>query len=496
MKILDKSTKLHMKINTKESIFIMNNSMQIPTELIDFLKRETYSLLIKGGPGTGKTTLALTILRALNINKNCLYISTRVSPEQLFKYYPWLESFFGKSIKSELEETPEFETNTPVFVDARLDEPGSLFERITNQLMDVRAPTIIIDSWDAIGYFMDKEALMNNARVLQTWRERSGAKIIFIAEDQKDATLDFLVDGIVELQQKHYDNRIVREIFLSKLRGVRINKPSYIFTLNNNVFRSYEPYHPTDYVISNVIDKKPEDTSQTFSNTHIKTGYPELDKILGDGLHKKSFVNIELDSNVNAKVIVAFLGKIILNFASAGNSILFQPFEGINHEYLTRYLESRLSKDTIKMIEISQFENKSKNTSTHFTQIPTHYNSIQQLESIKNNIIKIHKKYPKRLLLVIVGSDLSHESHPGDMRKQIKQQIEFIKSKADLFILITRHSQDNIQEKLSKISDMYLNISEINDTLFLKSKIPWSHLYAIVTDRTSGYPKISLEPIV
>jgi hypothetical protein len=32
--------------------------------------------------------------------------------------------------------------------------------------------------------------------------------------------------------------------------------------------------------------------------------------------------------------------------------------------------------------------------------------------------------------------------------------------------------------------------------LFLKSKIPWSHLYAIVTDRNSGYPKISLEPIV
>ena len=485
-----------MKINTKGSIFTMNNSMHIPTELIDFLKRETYSLLIKGGAGTGKTTLALTILRILNINKNCLYISTRISPAQLFKYYPWLESFFGKSVKSELDEISEFETNTPIFVDSRLDEPGSLFERITNQLMDARAPTIIIDSWDAIGYFMDKEALMNNARVLQTWRERSGAKIIFIAEEQKDATLDFLVDGIVELHQKYYDNRILREIFLSKLRGVRINRPSYIFTLNNNVFRSYDPYRPTDYVITNVLDKKPESTLQTFSNTHVKTGYPELDKILGDGLHKKSFVNIEIDSNINAKVVLAFLGKIISNFASTGNPVLFQPFEGINHEYLTRYLESRLSKDAMRMLEISQFANKSKSTPTDSAQVSKYPDSIQQLESVKKDIIKIQKKYPKKLLLVIVGSDLSHESHTGDMRKQIKQQIEFIKSKADLFILVTRHSQDNIQEKLSKISDMYLSVSEINDTLFLKSKIPWSHLYAIVTDRNSGYPKISLEPIV
>ncbi|TLX67504.1 MAG: hypothetical protein E6L02_02660 [Thaumarchaeota archaeon] len=485
-----------MKINTKGSIFTMNNSMHIPTELIDFLKRETYSLLIKGGAGTGKTTLALTILRILNINKNCLYISTRISPAQLFKYYPWLESFFGKSVKSELDEISEFETNTPIFVDSRLDEPGSLFERITNQLMDARAPTIIIDSWDAIGYFMDKEALMNNARVLQTWRERSGAKIIFIAEEQKDATLDFLVDGIVELHQKYYDNRILREIFLSKLRGVRINRPSYIFTLNNNVFRSYDPYRPTDYVITNVLDKKPESTLQTFSNTHVKTGYPELDKILGDGLHKKSFVNIEIDSNINAKVVLAFLGKIVSNFASTGNPVLFQPFEGINHEYLTRYLESRLSKDAMRMLEISQFANKSKSTPTDSAQVSKYPDSIQQLESVKKDIIKIQKKYPKKLLLAIVGSDLSHESHTGDMRKQIKQQIEFIKSKADLFILVTRHSQDNIQEKLSKISDMYLSVSEINDTLFLKSKIPWSHLYAIVTDRNSGYPKISLEPIV
>jgi len=494
--ILYKLSKLHMKINTKGSIFTVNNSMHIPTELIDFLKRETYSLLIKGSAGTGKTTLALTILRALNINKNCLYISTRVSPEQLFKYYPWLSSFFSKSVKSELDEISEFETDASVFVDARLDEPGALFERITNQLMDVRAPVIIIDSWDAIGYFMDKEALMNNARVLQTWRERSGAKIIFIAEDQKDATLDFLVDGIVELQQRYYDNRIVREIFLSKLRGVRINRPSYIFTLNNNVFRSYEPYRPSDYVITNVLDKKPEDTLQTFNNTHIKTGYPELDRILGEGLHKKSFVNVELDSNINAKVILAFLGKIISNFASSGNPVLFQPFEGINHDYLARYLESCLSKDAMRMLEIPQFANKSKRTSSHSDEILKHPDSIQQLDSAKKAIIEIQKKHPKKLLLAILGSDLSHESHTGDMRKQIKQQIELIKSKTDLFILVTRHSQDNIQEKLSKISDMYLNVSEINDTLFLKSKIPWSHLYAIVTDKNSGYPQISLEPIV
>ena len=34
----------------------------------------------------------------------------------------------------------------PNFEDARLDEPESLFERITNELMDIKSPIIVIDT--------------------------------------------------------------------------------------------------------------------------------------------------------------------------------------------------------------------------------------------------------------------------------------------------------------------------------------------------------------
>jgi predicted ATP-dependent serine protease len=60
----------------------------IPSELMQFVKHDTYSLLIKGYAGTGKTTLSLTILRVLNIKSNFFYISTRISPRQIFIYDP------------------------------------------------------------------------------------------------------------------------------------------------------------------------------------------------------------------------------------------------------------------------------------------------------------------------------------------------------------------------------------------------------------------------
>ena len=227
----------------------------IPYELLEFVRRDTYSLLVKGYAGAGKTTLSLTILRTLKIKNNFFYISTRLSPKQLFVYYPWLGRYVD--IVPNQDETPPLASsshrigyNLSSFEDARLDEPESLFERITNQLMDVKAPIIIIDSWDAIASFMDKEARLNNERVLQTWRERAGAKLIFISENPTDTTLDFLVDGIVELNQKLHDGMRIREIALTKLRGIQIRKPSYIYTLNNGIFQSFNPYDPCDLMFS------------------------------------------------------------------------------------------------------------------------------------------------------------------------------------------------------------------------------------------------------
>ena len=76
-----------------------NNAFpHIPEDLLQFIRRDTYSLLVKGFAGTGKTTLALTILNVLGIKNNFFYISTRLSPKQLFQYYPWLKDFIQHSI--------------------------------------------------------------------------------------------------------------------------------------------------------------------------------------------------------------------------------------------------------------------------------------------------------------------------------------------------------------------------------------------------------------
>lgn len=351
----------------------------MPDELVRFIQRDTYSLLIKGLAGTGKTTLALTILRALESKSNFFYISTRISPKQLFQYYSWLGEFVGApgvDGSSAAGGSERHKLPLSSFEDARLDEPESLFERITNQLMDIKSPVIIIDSWDAIASFMDKEARLNNERVLQTWRERAGAKLIFISEHPADTTLDFLVDGIVELKQRYHGEIRVREILLLKLRGVRIDRPSYIYTLEGSTFRSFLPYRPLPpnpalrgrlaSTGQELVLQRPSPSSSTLpsstSRPHdqpslISTGYGSLDAALGGGLPRKGVVLLELDQHVNTMVAATFLGRLVSNFLASGNPVLLQPFDRVEPasivSYLSPYLPAKLKKDLFKILWIS-----------------------------------------------------------------------------------------------------------------------------------------------
>ena len=457
----------------------------MPDELARFIQRDTYSLLIKGFAGTGKTTLALTILKALGSKNNFFYISTRISPKQLFQYYPWLAKFVDLPKPANPGETPEHGT-MPSFEDARLDEPESLFERITNQLMDIASPIIIIDSWDAIASFMDKEARLNNERVLQTWRERAGAKLIFISEHPDDTTLDFLVDGIVELKQSHYDSVRVREIIMLKLRGVRIERPSYIYTLDNNIFRSFAPYRPVKFKPEH--HKKIAVKNGIASADNVRSGYTELDTSLGGGFPRRGMVLLELDSHVNTVVAMAFLERIVSNFISAGNPVLFQPFDWMNPKTIMDYLGHAIpsaGKDLFKILWTGKMTGMADNIISA--------EKKQDGDPSTAALARLRQKYRSKLLLNIMGTDIMQRSYgQNGVRNGMEKMLSEVKTSADLSIAVISHSQEDVLQYLSEVSDMHLKLRMINDTLFLQSLVPATTLHSVVFD---GH-EIVLEPAV
>ena len=318
--------------NKSTEFTMYDKIIDIPHELKEFVKNETYSLLIKGSTGTGKTTLALTILRTLD-TKNFFYISTRNSPKQLLNYYPWLSKFVKGSEMNINYSNQDEQYEYACFEDARLDEPESLFERITNQLMDVKTPIIIVDSWDSVASLMDNEARLNNERVLQTWRERAGAKLIFTTEGVYESSLQYLVDGVVDLSYFYRDEVRLRELRLIKLRGIRIKRASYIFSLAGGILRCYDSYHPIEY-------KLLWNQSKIIKNYSIKNNlreieHPDLD-ILLSGLVSEGLLVIEKDNILTSDIIYLFLLKII-------SKLLAEKYAVIIDSSISETLNSKLS---------------------------------------------------------------------------------------------------------------------------------------------------------
>ena len=93
---------------------------------------------------------------------------------------------------------------------------------------------------------MEEEALFSNTKVLQTWRERAEAKMIILIEDSDNTSFDSLFDGVVTLDRYYEDGRIVRMMQLSKLSGVKVTRPSHLFTLDGGVFQSFRTHSPLE----------------------------------------------------------------------------------------------------------------------------------------------------------------------------------------------------------------------------------------------------------
>jgi KaiC/GvpD/RAD55 family RecA-like ATPase len=487
-----------------------NNSRRtashIPSELLEFVRRDTYSLLVKGYAGTGKTTLSLTILRTLKIKSNFFYISTRLSPKQLFIYYPWLGKYVEKATNEDENPTTSSQRigyNLSSFEDARLDEPESLFERITNQLMDVKAPIIIIDSWDAVASFMDKEARLNNERVLQTWRERAGAKLIFISENPNDTTLDFLVDGIVELDQKVHDGMKLREISLRKLRGIRIDKSSYIYTLNKSVFQSYNPYDPSDFMFSDSYSISKINTTRSLKRVstrlnpsqwrdrYISSGYEELDEGLKGGFPRNGIVLLETHSNINSKVLLTLLAGIFSNVLKNENPILIEPFMDIDEKTIMSYIRPYLSTEEKK--DLVRFSDSYNDLPSNYTK-PQFQNSQKQIQCFRDMMAKARRDYQNKLLVNVMGIGMCSAIHQYRKDHEINL-MTFISANADLSLIVLGppHGTDL---NLKEMADVQLRLSLVSGTLVLHSVTPETVPFAVVTDRTSGYPTIRLESLV
>ncbi len=408
--------------NKKKTIMKNGAIGRLPPELLEFVNNDTYSLLIKGKPGTGKTTLALTLMDNLDYDSNYFYISTRLSIRQLLYFYPWTTKF---TLNNDSKHEYKFE-------DARLDEPESLFERITNQLMDVKSPIIIIDTWDAIALFMDRESRLNNERVLQIWRERAGAKLIFLTESYDFTLLDSIVDGVITLTQEFKKSYIYRELFFNKLRGVSVVCPKYYFSLYNGIFFALDSSSNLN-LIERFKNNEPKynefNIKEILDSTYNKDKpCPPKNTILSEIINGNNITTMEFDSKIPNELILSVLFKPLFSWIVSNKPVLINNFEWNFYSILKKFLLFFVSPEIVNDLLLNEKLDFFKMYKDYFVNNEQNYSHRENNEGLDEVGVSISKTMSD--ILQNASKNLNHDNIlnivDGDNTKKLFSNLKFI----------------------------------------------------------------------
>ena len=248
----------------------MSSVVRIPRELQEFLNLPgPQTLLMRGPPGSGKTTLSLALLEAFKGDK--ILVTSRVPNQELGREFPWLGNNGGRQIQivdTSQEEDSVHEVARAIerareqlFATRQSDErDAAQFMWLPESLQDAwsrlspdRPSLVVIDSWDALveGFLGGPPTagapVPDRAHVERVLIRRMGkapAHLVFVLEREDQTALDYLVNAVVVTRRETSDQRLTRWMSLLKLRGVRIENPNYPFSLEGAKFESILPIGP------------------------------------------------------------------------------------------------------------------------------------------------------------------------------------------------------------------------------------------------------------
>lgn len=450
--------------------------MSIPTEIRDFFQIEKgQTLLIKGLPGTGKTTLALEIMNCLCEEKNGMYVSTRIDPRRLYAIQPWVKDIIPpknviNATQSKLLESLKGLGKDLTSYYSVLD----FFRVFFDEAEEMDNPMIIIDSWDAVLNYTAH--LIGDARAsfeqnICEFARDLDTHLIFVSEYANIMPLDYIVDGVVTMEQfrlpGHSEGsmrtRYVRQIKMDKLRGVEIGQKTYTTTLHGGRFRFFEPYREhKDARIANDGVRVPDP-----ADDRISTGIPDLDLITG-GMKYGSCNVWEIDHGVG-KRYYQLLTALASNAIKNGRGVFILPSIGYQ-------LSSR---DIFVPTNVIVSQPEGDDPAAWGKELLEKWDDLRERTG--------------RPILNIIGLDAIEFSFGYKAVLNLTNlMVRNWKETNDINVLVVKSGQESMNMAIHT-ADTYFLVNELNGGLCLYGVIPRTEPYNMLLEDLN---RISLTPIV
>jgi circadian clock protein KaiC len=246
------------------------------------------SYLLRGGPGTGKTTLGWYFLRAgVDAGEPVLLISLGEPVDQMREHAAEIGIDLGPVHMLDLAPTPEYFVQVEsydIFSPAEVElQPTT--KLIVDTVERVRPKRIFVDSMTQLRYF-SRDPFQYRKQVLSFLRflTESGGTVLFTSEgsaEAPDTDLQFLADGVIHLEIVGRE----RSLEVIKFRGSGFEPGKHAFRLDATGL----------HVFPRLV---PEAFRREFVPERVSSGIPELDGMLHGGIARGTVTLISGPSGV------------------------------------------------------------------------------------------------------------------------------------------------------------------------------------------------------
>ncbi|MBS7270433.1 MAG: hypothetical protein KIH10_16550 [Candidatus Freyarchaeota archaeon] len=475
----------------------------LPHELVEVSKLlKCYKLLVKGAPGTGKTLLALGICEFLNQDGTALYISTRVTPEELYATYPWV----GKLIppKNVLDATESrYRPPEDLAVAFKYVEKPAFIQAMYELCSQKPKPdSVIVDSLEALkeNLQVSREDYSLESSMIEISRT-TGTNLILVSETDYITPVDYLVDGIVK-QVKIDKNVFLRVTEIQKLRGINVNCPRYLFTLEGGQYKVLPPQRST---LDDLIKSEKEKRFEPIKNMEgkISTGIKYLDTITGGGYSYGSVNLIEVNRGVGEAYDYFYL-PTIYNYVLSGGRVLIIPPSGISAQVMRGMIEPVVGEENllncVKIVDF-QLSGKTDAEKEEPWKVILEGNNLSDDYQILYEETKALRRGQKSVLVVISTDTL--ESAYGWQSKG-RRDISYLiprgsieaKQTGNTALCLAKYGQERIIDYINHISDEHFNIINVEGTVLIHGIFPYFPAMYPALERSENGLKVDLTPIV
>ena len=250
-------------------------------------------VLVQGGAGSGKTMLSMQwLFSGWQEEKDPgLYIAITETYQKAIKNIQNIGFFDQEALNEGDIRFTDLRSMTQIMgwgeEDIRKDDVEELINRIKELVKESGAKRLVMDSITALGYMIDDRELFRHFIFrLGTVMDSLGCTVFMTSEASESkspfAIEDFISDGIIHMEQVPGEQRLLRYLNISKMRGVEYRSGKVALEIDSSGITIY-PKIPIDRELAKTDFEKRRSTGVPGFDDMLGGGFPEGHNILFTG---------------------------------------------------------------------------------------------------------------------------------------------------------------------------------------------------------------------